>query len=68
MKKKNGTRTLCIDYKKINKVTIKKWYSLSRIDDFFDQLKGETLFSRIDLRLGYHKAHIKEDYIHKTSF
>ena len=50
VKKKDGTLRLCIHYKQLNKVTIKNKYSLPRIDDLFDQLKGATMFSKIDLR------------------
>ena len=49
VKKKDGTPKFCIDYRKLNKVTIKKKYPFPRNDDFFDQLKGETMFSKIDL-------------------
>ena len=58
LKKKDGTLRLCIDYRKLNKLTIKNKYPLLRIDDLFDQLKGETMFSKIDLRFGYHQVHI----------
>jgi len=67
VEKKNDTLRLCIDYRKLNKVTIKNKYSLSRIDDLFDQLQGETMFSKIHLRLGNHQVHINEGDIHKTS-
>ena len=67
VKKKCGTLKLCIDYKKLNKVTIKNRYLLPRIDDMFDQLKGAVVFSKIVLRFGYHQVHIKEE-IYKTSF
>ena len=60
VKKKDGTHRLCIDYKQLNKVTIKNRYSLLRIDDLFDQLKKVVVFSKIDLRLGYHQVCIKE--------
>ena len=53
MKKKDGTLRMCIDYQKINKVTMKNKYPLSRIEDLFDQLKAEGVFSKIDLQLGY---------------
>eukprot|EP00253_Pinus_taeda_P003722 PITA_03722 len=67
VKKKDGTR-LCIDYRQLNKVTRKNSYHFPMIDDLFDQLKGETMFSKIDLRLGYHQVRIKEEDIFKTSF
>jgi hypothetical protein len=54
VKKKDGTLRLCIDFRQLNKVTVKNKYPLSRIDDLFDQLKGAKIFSKIDLRSGYH--------------
>ena len=68
MKKKDGNLRLCIDYSQLNKVTINNMYPLLRIDDLFDELKGETMFSNIDLRSRYHQIHIKEDEIYKTTF
>ena len=68
VKKKDGSLRLCIDYRQLNKVTIKNRYPLSRIDDLFDQLKGVGHFSKIDLRSGYHQLKIKETDIHKTVF
>ncbi len=54
VKKKDGTLRLCMDYRQLNKVTVKNRYPLSKIDDLFDQLRGTCVFSKIDLRLGYH--------------
>jgi hypothetical protein len=68
VKKKDGTLRLCIDFRQLNKVTIKNKYPLPRIDDLFDQLKDEKIFSKIDLRSGYHQVRIKEEYISKTAF
>jgi len=68
VKKKDGTLRLCIEYRKLNKVTIKNRYPLSRIGDFFNQLKGAAVFSNIDMRSGYHQVHIKEEDIYKSNF
>jgi len=68
VKKKDGTLRLCIDYHQLNKVTVKNRYPLPRIDDLFDQLKGARVFSKIDLRSGYHQLRIKEQDIQKTAF
>lgn len=68
VKKKDGTLRLCIDYRMLNKVTIKNRYPLPRIEDLFDQMKGATIFSKIDLWSGYHQLRIKEEDILKTTF
>jgi hypothetical protein len=68
VKKKDGSMRLCINYRELNKVTIKNKYSLPRIDDLFDQLHGSQVFSKIDLRSSYHQLKIKEDDIQKTAF
>ena len=60
VKKKDGTLRLCIEFRKLKKYTINKKYPLPRIDDLFDQLRGAKIFSKIDLRLGYHQVRIKE--------
>ena len=68
VKKKDGSMRMCIDYRDLNKVTIKNKYSLLRIDDLFNQLKGATVFSKIDLRLGYYQLKVRESDIPKTAF
>jgi hypothetical protein len=68
VKKKDGTLRMCIDFRHLNKVTIKNKYPFPRIDDLFYQLKGERIFSKIDLRSHYHKVRIKEEDINKTTF
>ena len=59
MKKKDGSLRLCIDYKELHKVTIRNQYPLPRIDDLFYQLQGARVFSKIDLRSGYHQLKIR---------
>ncbi|KAL0544922.1 hypothetical protein IC582_020052 [Cucumis melo] len=68
VKKKDGSMHLCIDYRELNKVTVKNRYPLPRIDDLFDQLQGATVFSKIDLRSGYHQLRIKDGDVPKTAF
>jgi hypothetical protein len=58
--KKDGTQWLCVDYRALNEVTVKNTYPLPRIDDLFDQLCGACVFSKIDLRSGYHQLKIQE--------
>ena len=68
VKKKDGTLQLCIDYRQLNKLIVKNKYLLPRIDDLFNQLKGASIFSKIDLRSGYHQLRIKDVDVHKTTF
>jgi hypothetical protein len=68
VKNKYGTLRLCIDFRQLDKVTVKNKYPLPRIEDLFDQLKDGTIFSKIDLRSRYHQVRIKEEYINKTTF
>ena len=68
VKKKDGTLQLCVDYRQLNKMTVKNKYPLPRIDDLFDQLKGAIIFSKIDLRSRYHQLRIKDTNVHKTTF
>ena len=68
VKKKDGSSRLCVDYGQSNKMTIKNKYHLPRIDDLMDQLHGLLVFSKIDLRSGYHKILVKDDDIQKTAF
>ena len=68
VKKKDGTFRLCVDYRQMNKMIVKNKYLLPRIDDLFDQLKGESVFLKIDLRSRYHQLRIKDVDVHKTAF
>ena len=68
MKKKDGSLRLCIDYRELNRVTVKNKYSLPRTNDLFDQLASSSVFSKIDLRSGYHQLKIKKEDVPKTAF
>ena len=68
VKKKDGSLRLCIDYRQLNRVTIRNKYPLPCIDDLFYQMKGASVFSEIDLRFGYHQLRVKEEDIPKTNF
>ena len=68
MKKKDGSLRMCIDYRQLNKVTIKNKYPLPRIDDLFDQLQGVSYFSKIDLRSSYHNLRVRGVDVSKTAF
>jgi hypothetical protein len=66
--KKDGTRRLCVDYHTLNEVTVKNKYPLPRIDDLFDELCGACVFSKVNLRSGYHQLKVRECDILKTAF
>nr|GEZ84228.1 hypothetical protein [Tanacetum cinerariifolium] len=68
VKKKDVSFRMCIDYRELNKLTIKNRYPLPRIDDLFDQLQGSSVYSKIDLRTGYHQLRIREEDIPITAF
>jgi len=68
VKKKDGSMRLCVDYRQLNKVTIKNRYPLPRIDDLMDRLVGAEVSSKIDLRSGYHQIRVKAEDISKTAF
>ncbi|GJT09665.1 putative reverse transcriptase domain-containing protein [Tanacetum coccineum] len=68
VKKKDGSFRMCIDYRELNKLTVKNRYPLARIDDLFDQLQGSSIYSKIDMRSGYHQLRVREEDIPKTAF
>ncbi|GKE33782.1 putative reverse transcriptase domain-containing protein, partial [Tanacetum coccineum] len=68
VKKKDRAFRMCIDYRELNKLTVKNRYSLPRIDDLFDQLQGSSVYSKIDLRSSYHHLRVREEDIPKTAF
>ena len=68
VKKKDSTLRLCIDYRQLNKMTIKNKYPLPHIDDLFNQICRATIFYKIDLRYGYHQVIIKDEDIFKAAF
>ncbi|KAL4379294.1 hypothetical protein GQ457_02G032210 [Hibiscus cannabinus] len=68
VKKKDESLRMCIDYRQLNKMTVKNKYPLPHIDDLFDQLEGATVFSKIDLRSGYYQLKVREQDVLKTAF
>jgi hypothetical protein len=66
--KKDGSRRMCVDYRSLNEVTIKNKYPLPRIEDLLDHMRGAKVFSKIDLRFGYHQLKIRMEDIPKTAF
>ncbi|GKA89736.1 putative reverse transcriptase domain-containing protein, partial [Tanacetum coccineum] len=68
VKKKDGSFRICINYRELNTLTVKNRYPLPRIDDLFDQLQGSSVYSKIDLRSGYHQLRVREEDIPKTAF
>ncbi|GJR13934.1 putative reverse transcriptase domain-containing protein [Tanacetum coccineum] len=68
VKKKDGSFRMCIDYRELNKLTVKNRYPLPRIDDLFDQLQGSSVYSKFDLRLGYHQLRVRKEDIPETAF
>ena len=68
VKKKDGKSRLCVDNRQLNKVIVKNRYPIPRIDNLMDQLRGAAVFSKIDLKSGYHQIRVKEADIPKTAF
>ncbi|GKA18449.1 putative reverse transcriptase domain-containing protein [Tanacetum coccineum] len=68
VKKKDGSFRMCIDYRELNKLTVKNQYPLPRIEDLFDQLQGSSVYFKIELRFSYHQLRVRDEDIPKTAF
>jgi len=68
VKNKEGTRSFCVDYRVLNEITIKDKYLIPIIDDLVDDLHGSMIFSKVDLRAGYHQIRMKLEDVYKTVF
>ena len=68
VKKKDGSLRLCIDYRQLNRATIRNQYPLPRIDELFDQLHGSWVYSKIDIRSSYHQLRVQENDVSKAAF
>ena len=68
VRKKGGALRFCVDYRALNKITIKNRYAIPRAEELFDRLQGASIFSKIDLESGYWQIRVAEEDVHKTGF